>query len=113
MMPVVMTIMVMARVVLVPAVMMAAMPAVMTARAMTIDGMVPVTPVPAMGLRLRLGAGAETGEGETDGKRQQQQQLSHELSFLGEGRHRRNAWSAAEFRQFVSGIGSMATCARP
>jgi hypothetical protein len=48
---------------LVPAIVVAAVPAMMPARAVAIEAVVPMSPVPAMRLRLRFGARSETGEG--------------------------------------------------
>jgi len=62
-------IVVVARAMLVPAVMMAAIPAVVPARTVAIDGVMAMAPVPAMGPSLRFRAGA--GEGEAGDKRQQ------------------------------------------
>ncbi|WP_157733003.1 hypothetical protein [Bosea sp. AS-1] len=68
----IMTIIMVARTVLVPAIVMAAIPDVMPARPVAVNGVMSVAPVPAMGLCLRFGTRSETGEREADRKRTQQ-----------------------------------------
>lgn len=64
-------IMVVTRAMLVPAIMMAAIPAMVPARTVAIDGVMAMALVPAMGPRLRFRAGSGAGEAEAGDKRQQ------------------------------------------
>ena len=80
-----MAIIVMAPVVLVPAVVMAAMPAIVPARTVAIEAVMSMASVPAMGLRLCFHTGSRAGEGEAGDKREQQHQFSHDIASLCDG----------------------------